>query len=565
MKKVFWFCVLLGFSFSQASLGSAELDIEGYEFFDEKAFDSRSFSNLNLFEVTSEYRTFNGSFNNLSNPSAGAIDSDLKRLAPNTYGDGVSSMAGATLSSPRIISNYVMNEDTVRENRRRASAFLWQWGQFIDHDLDLTPADESGESAPVFIPLGDLAFDPLNTGNVQISFSRSLFNEQTGTGAGNPREQINSITAWVDASSVYGSTAARAFALRTLDGTGRLKTSEGNLLPFNENGIPNDLGPNVSGSPADFFIAGDLRANEQVGLMTMHTLFVREHNRLVDQFNASGIFGNEAYEIARQLVGAFMQVITYKEFLPVLLGRNNDLAPYTVYNEAVDPNISTEFSTAAFRLGHSMLNPFLLRLDSLGNEIADGHLALRDSFFTPDRLVREGGLEPVLRGLAAQRAMDIDVQIVDDVRNFLFGPPGAGGFDLASLNIQRGRDHGLPRYNDAREAMGLPRVNSFNEMNATGATKRKLRMVYNSVDDVDLWVGGLAERHVQGGLVGELFHAIIKDQFTRLRDGDRFWYQRVFTGNTLQDIENTRLSHIIVRNTDIGQNEIARNVFRVAN
>ena len=157
---------------------------------------------------------------------------------------------------------------------------------------------------------------------------------------------------------------------------------------------------------------------------------------------------------------AEIQVITYREFLPALLGPGA-LRPYTGYNPSVDASISNEFSTASYRFGHSALSPTLLCVDRNGNEIAQGHLPLRDAFFNPSRITDEGGIEPLLRGLAAQERQAVDAFVVDDVRNFLFGPPGSGGFDLASLNIQRGRDHVVPSYNDERETMGLGGVSSF--------------------------------------------------------------------------------------------------------
>lgn len=157
-----------------------------------------------------------------------------------------------------------------------------------------------------------------------------------------------------------------------------------------------------------------------------------------------------------------MQVITYREFLPLLLGPDA-LRPYQGYDPSADATIMNSFSTAAYRLGQSLLSTTLRRLDANGQTIGAGDLPLRDAFFAPDEIV-EHGIEPLLRGLASQVCQDLDVHVVDDVRNFLFGPPGGGGFDLASLNIQRGRDHGLPGYNDAREGMGLPRVARFNQI-----------------------------------------------------------------------------------------------------
>jgi hypothetical protein len=155
--------------------------------------------------------------------------------------------------------------------------------------------------------------------------------------------------------------------------------------------------------------------------------------------------------------------------------------------------------------------------------------------------------------------MEVDTEMVEGVRNFLFGPPGAGGLDLASLNIQRGRDHGLADYNDTREAIGLPRFTSFAEITSDATLQAKLESLYGSVDDVDLWVGGLAEDHVRGSSVGETFQTIIVDQFERLRDGDRFWYQNQFSGRQLVQLQKTSLSDVIERNTDL--TSIQKNAF----
>ena len=176
--------------------------------------------------------------------------------------------------------------------------------------------------------------------------------------------------------------------------------------------------------------------------------------------------------------------------------------------------------------------------------------------------MNEGGIEPILRGLAAQPCSPIDVELVDDVRNFLFGPPGAGGFDLASLNIQRGRDHGLPSYNRAREGLGLMPRASFAEVSSDPATQAKLAAAYPTVDDIDLWVGVLAEDPLQGGHVGELAAQVIKRQFTALRDGDRYWYQNKLDPDERDQVEGTTLADIIRRNTSIGA-EIADDVFNV--
>ncbi len=198
-----------------------------------------------------------------------------------------------------------------------------------------------------------------------------------------------------------------------------------------------------------------------------------------------------------------------------------------------------------------MLSPQLLRLDADGEEIAAGSLSLADAFFRPQEIVLHG-IEPLLRGLASQRAQEIDSYLVYEVRNFLFGPPGSGGFDLASLNIQRGRDHGLPGYNQVRAAFGLEPAASFADVHPDPVVQANLAAAYDSVDDVDVWVGGLAEAHVPGALVGETYFTILRDQFERLRDGDRFWYRSYLPRELVKLVEEQTLARLIRRNTEIG-------------
>ena len=502
-------------------------------------------------------RTIDGTWNNLFHPSWGSAGIDLVRLAPSDYGDGIQTPAGANRPSARAISNALCAQAASILNAAPVTDYLWQWGQFIDHDLDLTGSASPPEPFPIPVPLGDPFFDPLSTGTQVIPLHRSL--HTANATIFHPREQLNEITAFLDASMVYGSDSARALALRRLDGTGKLKTSPGDLLPFNTMGLPNAPDPN----DPSFFVAGDVRSNEQVGLTAMHTLFVREHNTLCDALGMLfPFFGEEIrYQFARALVGAEIQVITYKEFLPALLGPNA-LSPYTGYKFWMNPGVSNEFSTAAFRVGHTLLSPVLQRLAANGSSIPEGPLPLQGAFFNPSAILNQGGIEPLLRGLAAQPPQEVDPKIVDDVRNFLFGPPGAGGFDLASLNLQRGRDHGLPSYNGLRSQLGLSRAATFADISSDPAIQAALAAAYASPADVDAWVGGLAEDHVAGAVVGPLFFKVLKNQFERVRDGDRFWYKIYLFGPFKTFAEQQTLAKVIRRNTPIG-NEIQDDVFEL--
>ena len=521
-------------------------------------------------------RSFDGSGNNLTDSALGSVGEHLLRGSPDApdptmtgYADGIDEPARGTEPSPRVISNTISAQTESMPSARGLSAMLWYWGQWIDHDLSLTHVGSS-ESLPIQVPTGDPQFDPSpGTGMETIDFDRSKYDPTTGDHLGNPRQQVNEISAWIDASNVYGSDPVRARALQELDihgaPTGRLRvtsTAVGDLLPYNTIGLENASLPMQNS--ADLFLAGDIRANEQAGLTAMHTLFVREHNRLADQFAAlnPSLTGDEIYESARKVVGAELQQITYNEFLPALLG-SGALSSYTGYDSSVNPNIANLFSTAAFRVGHTMLNPVILRLDDAGNTIPEGDLALRDAYFNPAN-IESVGIEPYLKGAAEMYSQEIDTHLVDDVRNFLFGAPGSGGFDLASMNIQRGRDHGLPDYNTAREIYGLTRVTQFSEISSDQWLQQALAVVYGSVDEIDPWVGMLAEDHVVGASVGELLRTIIADQFERLRDGDRFWFEAdpfftEYNPDLLEELRDLSFADVIMNNTSL--TSLENNVF----
>ena len=110
-----------------------------------------------------------------------------------------------------------------------------------------------------------------------ISLNRSITDPATGTSTSNPAQQVNTITAYLDGSMIYGSDATRAAALRTFSG-GLLKTSAGDLLPFNTDGLAERQRRSHFPDDSQLFLAGDVRANENVELTALQTLFVREHN-----------------------------------------------------------------------------------------------------------------------------------------------------------------------------------------------------------------------------------------------------------------------------------------------
>ncbi len=482
-----------------------------------------------------EVRSIDGTGNNLSNAELGSTDEALLRVAPAEYADGISAPAGADRPSTREISNVLSAHDDERvPNENDLSAFLYVWGQFIDHDIDFTDTQTGGETLPINVPQGDAWFDPSGTGAATIPFSRSQFDPTTGTSIDNPRQQSSEITAWLDASMVYGSDAETADSLREFVG-GRMLVSDNNMLPIDDAGM---------------FVAGDVRANENTELTAIQTLFVREHNYWAAKFAAENpaLTDEQLYQQARAVVIAEIQSITYNEYLPGLLGKQA-IDRYQGYDATVDPTIANEFSTAAFRFGHSTLNDDIGFFDNNGRGVRE-EVPLSEVFFNP-ALLGETGIDSVLKYVASSQAEEVDLLVVDSLRNLLFGEPGQGGLDLVALNIQRGRDHGLADYNAVREAYSLKPVDDFSDITTDEVLQTALSELYGSVDDIDLWIGILAEDHMRDAAMGELGVAIIADQFERIRDGDRLWYENVFRGNDLRAIQQTKLSDIIERNTTI--------------
>lgn len=505
--------------------------------------------------MAGDTRTFDGTGNNLVRTNWGSANSQLLRESPAAYSDQISSPAGANRPSARAVSNAVMMETNEVLNERHLSDFIYVFGQFLDHDLSLTPNAQPTQSFNIPVPTGDPFFDEASTGTQVIRMSRSQFDPATGTDRRNPRQQSTVVSAWLDGSQIYGSSVERAAALRSGVG-GSLSTSDGNHLPFNTLGLSNQFPQGAD--PTRFFVAGDIRANENIELTAMQTLWMREHNRIAAEIAGANpaLSDERIYQEARQRVIAELQVITYKEFLPALLG-SNALRSYSGYKPKVNPGIANEFSTVGFRVGHTFLGDDVEFLDDNGHEIRE-EVPLSEAFFNPE-LVLENDIDPILKYLSADKAREGDTVLVNGVRNLLFGPPGAGGLDLGALDIQRARDHGLADYNSMRQAYGLPKMRKFEQITSDPSLQASLRSLYGNVNNIDPFVGGLAENRAAGASVGPLFQRIIADQFQRLRDGDRFWYQRVFKGKALAELEKTTLSDVIQRNTSLSN--IQDNVF----
>src|SRR3954471_11822440 len=481
-----------------------------------------------------QFRTIDGSNNNLADPSMNQIDTDFARLAPANFSDGVNAMTSGP--NPREISNIVVAQTDAGENGAylvdsngiALSGMMYAWGQFIDHDMDL---ERQGTITDISIPVP--ANDQFLTPDSTIPVMRVAIDPATGV-AGHPAAAINTVTGWLDGSQIYGSDAVTAASLRTADG--HMKVSAGDNLPI------------VNSPRGDAYAAGDVRAQENPDLTALQTLFLREHNFQVDRLHEEHPHwsGDKLYETAKAITTAEMVNITYNEFLPHLLGKDA-IAPYQGYDPSVDARISEEFEGAAYRFGHSIVSDEISAISNTGAFTSEQTLA--QSFFEDPAIFQVTGADGLLRHLAGDLANPLDTHLVDGLRNLLVDPPS--GIDLAAINIQRGHGLGLGPLNQTREALGLTPYTDFDQISSDPQTAAALKQAYGSVDAIDLWTGGLAEDHVAGSIIGPTFGKIIGDQFTALRDGDRFYFEnQKFDPHTLSQIKDTTLSDLILRDTD---------------
>ncbi len=483
-------------------------------------FETDDGSNNSGSSSTLGFRTIDGSDNNLDNPTYNSsAGSEMIRIAPANFAAGT---VNTPIDGPnaREISNVVSSgPQAVEHDSTGLSAMMYVWGQFIDHDLDRTFAD-GANNIDIAVPSGDPDFQD---GSV-IPLTRFITDPTSGN-------TVNAISGWLDASMVYGSSKATAESLRLPDG--HLATSEGGNLPI------------INGT----FAAGDPRAAENPDLTAITALFFREHNYQVDQLQKEhpDWSGDQLYQTARAIVTAEIQNITFTEFLPRLIGKDA-IKPYQGYDSSVDPRITVEFAEAAYRFGHSIVSGTEAKVDNRGNEVASQSLA--DAFFaTTEQVNANGGIDALLRGILSDETQANDVYAVDELRNLLSDPPAT--LDLIAVDIQRERDVGLGSLNQTREALGLPTYTDFDQITSDPTVAENLQKVFGTVDNIDLFIGGLAEEHASEAMVGSTFQAIIGQQFQNLRDGDRYWWQdQGFDQATTDKIAGTTLSDIILRNTD---------------
>lgn len=532
-------------------------------------------------EAYRRYRSIDGTCNNFNNPLWGASMTPLLRYLPPFYDDGISEFRRARvenepLPNPRLLSTKLCLERNVESTSM--SLLHMTLGQFLDHDLDFSPVvkgkdgkdlpccpDVLGddpslihpECAPIAIPEEDPFYAAFN--QTCMEFVRSVADWQCELG---PRMQVNEKTSYLDGSVVYGTDLAQSNSLRTFVGgllTHQMTDGE-ELLPPNPSMA--ECNKEAMASKGHFcFKSGDKRVNVQPHLTALHIVFSRRHNLIAkDLAGLNPAWDDEKlFQETRRIVVAELQHVVYAEYVASVLGplymRRFDLLPLkgekrtTFYTAEINAAVSASFSGAAFRFGHSQIPGNLQEMDAHGDTSSQ---SMSSAFMNPFSLYTKGTLANLVRGELAQSATQVDCFFTPQVAGRLFRGELPFGLDLVAVNVQRGRDHGLPPYTAMRAVCNLPLVASFADLqpDIDGQAVKNLESMYSHVDDIDLFIGGLMEQPVPGGLVGPTFACILADQFLRLKVGDRYWYETDdldtrFEAAQLMEIRNSSLGRIL--------------------
>ncbi len=418
------------------------------------------------------------------------------------------------------------------------NALFWVWGQFIDHMLVLT---KPSKDKKIYVGYGL----PKTSRSAYVLDSYGQ------------RQQINHLAPFMDGSAVYGHSHERAYWLRAGYG-GRMKTSVSHftheeMMPLNDS----------------HYVGGDVRAEEHVLLACIHTLWMREHNYWAGELAHKNPEWDDEhlYNVARHMIFGEIQAITYNEWLPLLLGSKDLCGHEPCYTRSLSSSIRNEFATAFYRFGHSMVNK-KLRFSDCQTCSSIKELNLVDAFFqhpAPRGNLWYEGIGGYLLGASKKKAKEMDSEMVDEMRRHLFGHNIT--LDLAALNIIRGREHCLPSFCDIYEYIHKRYPYDWEDITDDSILKRKLQHVYgNDFKEVckkaDPWIFALCEKPVNGALLGPTSVKLIAEQFAHIRDTDSYFY--LWDSVTMYyrtRIHNTKLSSVILRNTNIHKKCLSTKTF----
>ncbi|KAM3870374.1 dual oxidase 1 [Diretmus argenteus] len=509
--------------------------------------------------------------------------SHLVRLVPAHYSDGVyQPVREPQLPNPRTMSRLLTRGPSGLPSSRNQTVLSVFFGYHVTFEIfDSRTPGCPPEFMNIPVSKGDPVFDPSGTGNVLLPFQRGPWDKDSSQSPNNPRTQVNLVTAWIDGSSIYGPSTSWSDSLRSFSG--------GLLTSGSEWNMPKQGGgPYLMWSAADpstgehgpngLYELGNAWANENMFTAAEGIIWFRYHNCVASKLHEEHPEWSDEklFQHARKMVTATFQNIAVYEWLPGYLG-NAALPPYPGYQKFVDPGVSPEFQIAAIRFGITMVPPGVYmrnRTCHFRNIVnIDGSFSpamrLCNSFWKRQSPNVKSGrdVDDLLMGMASQIAEREDHVVVEDLRDFMYGPLRFSRSDLVALTVQRGRDFGLPSYNHVRKALNLSPVQAFEDINPelnriNPQLIREVAELYNGdISQLELFPGGLLES-LDGP--GPVFSAIILDQFERIRNGDRFWFENkqngLFTDEEIQMIRNVTYHDVLIAATG-GEANVQQRVF----
>ncbi|KAI3381324.1 hypothetical protein SNEBB_005514 [Seison nebaliae] len=491
-----------------------------------------------------------GSCNNIQNFWWGMADSPLFRMFEPEYSSQESnirlSTTGHPLPSAKDITNFLFLQEDFDFSKQTLSSknvLHISFGQFIAHDMTMIRTNDVNRCLCPMMRNTPQCANIVN-GESCLEFPRGVKAQDDG----NCLRNVKSIpTAFLDLSLTYGGSMNRMNQLREFS-NGFLKFHQFNgnnnrmdirthFLPRDPNSVP----CNTRNKDFVCFAAGDNRANElpfitstQVMALRLHNMIARDLAQINPHWNDEQLF-----TIARRINIGLFQHIIYNEYLPTILSthflnNNNILQTSSTYNSLINPRITAAFNVAAFRIGHTQLRPDFL---------VDGQrLLISRQFFKPN-LFYEGHLNSIMSGILELNSLKIGLNAQRVVtKEILKTDEADNGIDLISFDIQRGRDIGLKSYVHFRQLCHPHEqpIRSFDDLRNIFKSDelRKIQQIYSDVNDIDLFVGGLAER-IDGSKshdFGSTFSCIIADQFKRSKIGDRLFYTHTTSSFTIQQI-----------------------------
>ncbi|NXJ25412.1 DUOX2 oxidase, partial [Dicrurus megarhynchus] len=526
--------------------------------------------------ISWEVERYDGWYNNLLHHSHGSVGARLLRLLPANYADGVyQALQEPHVPNARQLSNTVARGPSGLPSRRNTTVLAVFFGFHVL--LDILETEKPGcpaEFLNINIPSGDPVFDPAGTGHVVLPFQRIRWAAETGQSPNNPREQTNEVTGWLDGSSIYGSSHSWSDALRSFSG-GQLSSGPNRSLPRQTDGrVPmwKALDPSTGqGGPQGIYDLGSAWGNENPFLQAASIAWFRYHNHLAKALAQKhpAWSDEDLFQHTRKRVIATFQSIVLYEWLPTLLG--TQVPEYQGYQQHLDPSLSPEFVAAAGQFLATMVPPGVYKRDTKCQfqnvSVSSGSfpaVRLCNSYWSRERpgLQQAEDVDNLLLGMSSQIAEREDNIVVEDLQDYWYGPLKYSRTDYVASWVQRGRDLGLPTYNQVRERFGLKPLQNWSNLasHLEPQVLQKVAALYaNNLAGLELLPGGMLEAD------GSLFSTIILDQFVRLRDSDRFWFENtkngLFTEEEIREIRNTTFHSVLTAVTYARSTDLQPHVF----